>query len=77
VRRSSGASVRSRRLTARAKTAAQTADKNNALQTDIYNQNKAALAPYQDGGKATMAINNLLGSVVIPDRTTGSAQDLL
>jgi hypothetical protein len=44
-----------------AKTAAQTADKNNALQTDIYNQNKAALAPYQDGGKATMAINNLLG----------------
>lgn len=44
-----------------AKTAKSTAATNNALQQDIYNQNKAALAPYQDGGKATSAINSLLG----------------
>jgi hypothetical protein len=43
------------------KTAKNNAAANNALQTDIYNQNKAALAPYQDGGKATTAINSLLG----------------
>lgn len=43
------------------KTASKNAATNNALQTDVYNQNKAALAPYQDGGKATSAINSLLG----------------
>lgn len=44
-----------------AKTAKSTAATNNALQQDIYNQNKAALAPYQDGGKATASLNALLG----------------
>lgn len=44
------------------KTASQTADKNNALQLDIYNQNKAALNPYMSaGGPASVAINALLG----------------
>ena len=38
------------------------AAKNNALQTDVYNQNKAALAPYQAAGApASSAINSLLG----------------
>lgn len=38
------------------------ADKNNALQADIYNQNKETLSPYVDtGNKASSAINNLLG----------------
>lgn len=42
--------------------AKKSADANNALQTDIYNQNKAALAPYQAAGApATAAINSLLG----------------
>jgi hypothetical protein len=52
-------------------TAAKNADKNNALQTDIYNQNKAALAPYQDGGRATGAINSLLG--LNPDKGQSEA----
>lgn len=44
------------------KTASQTADKNNALQADIYGQNKAALSPYMSaGGPATAAIQSLLG----------------
>lgn len=44
------------------KTASRTADKNNALQTDIYNQNKATLAPFvQSGTGATRAIEALLG----------------
>jgi hypothetical protein len=44
------------------KTASQTADKNNALQADIYGQNKAALEPFRtSGGAASAAINALLG----------------
>jgi hypothetical protein len=42
-----------------AKSAANT---NNALQSQIYDENKAALAPYQaQGASATTAINSLLG----------------
>lgn len=44
------------------KNAQQTADKNNALQRDIYNQNRDALSPYMNaGGPATSAIQALLG----------------
>lgn len=44
------------------KTAKNTAAANNALQEDIYNQNKTALAPYEAAGtKATPAIEALLG----------------
>lgn len=44
------------------KTVQKTADKNNALQADIYGQNKAALSPYMSaGGPATAAIQSLLG----------------
>jgi len=45
-----------------AATAASTADKNNALQLDIYGQNKALLSPYSErGNQAGTAINALLG----------------
>lgn len=44
------------------KTAQQTAATNNALQADIYGQNKAALDPFRTtGGRATTAIESLLG----------------
>jgi hypothetical protein len=45
-----------------AKAAKHAANSNNALQADIYNQNKATLAPYVDRGNAAGAnINALLG----------------
>lgn len=45
-----------------AKTATQVADTNNALARDIYGQNQAALAPFQQrGNEAGNAINALLG----------------
>jgi hypothetical protein len=45
-----------------AKAAKHAANKNNALQADIYSQNKATLAPYTDRGNAAGAnINALLG----------------
>jgi type II secretory pathway pseudopilin PulG len=44
------------------KTAKNTAAANNALQQDIYNQNKATLSPYvEEGNKATGALGDLLG----------------
>lgn len=44
------------------KTAKNAAETNNALQRDIYNENKAALAPYRSAGApTTAAINSLLG----------------
>lgn len=45
-----------------AKTARQTAAANNALQQDIYNQNKATLSPYVTTGQTvTKSIEGLLG----------------
>ena len=44
------------------KTVSKAAESNNALQTDIYNQNKATLAPFvRSGTSATRAIEALLG----------------
>lgn len=45
-----------------AKAAKQAADQNNALQTRVYEQNRAALSPYMSAGApATSAIQALLG----------------
>lgn len=45
-----------------AKTAKKVAASNNALQTDIYNQNKATLSPFvQQGSNVTPIINGALG----------------
>lgn len=44
------------------KNAKETRKENNALQADIYGQNKAALDPFRTtGGRATTAIESLLG----------------
>lgn len=58
-----------------AKTAKENAATNNALQADIYNQNKAALAPYQAAGApATAAINSLLGLDGDPTKSRAALQ---
>lgn len=55
------------------KNAKNTAAANNSLQLDIYNQNKAALAPYMSaGGPATKAINALLGLEGDPTAAKGA-----